>query len=114
MLQFTVNHAGLVELAHSEIHPRVVDSLANEELIQQISAAIHDALQVVTEAMGNFNGSLCWKWWRFRHQAEGNNARGILCLLLVLKIEETYAYVHWWVGRTAVHIDWKKRSSTML
>ena len=50
LLQVSVNHAILVQLARSEIRPRIVENLSDEELIQRISSAVRDAsraMQVV-------------------------------------------------------------------
>jgi hypothetical protein len=78
MLQFTVTHAGLVELACSEIRRRVVDSLSDEELIQQISAAVRDTSQVVPEAIPMVaragSGGDASISSVSMHQAEGNHA----------------------------------------
>jgi hypothetical protein len=52
LLEFTENHIRVVEIARSEIRPSIVEHLSDEELIQQISAAVRDtsrALQVVPE-----------------------------------------------------------------
>jgi hypothetical protein len=84
LLQASVNHASLVELARSEIRPRIVENLSDEELIQQISAAVRNAsraLRVVPEEIpvvaragsGEDSGISSVTM----HQAEGNDAVGL-------------------------------------
>jgi hypothetical protein len=84
LLQASVTHASLVELARSVIRPRIVENLSDEELIQQISAAVRNAsraLRVVPEEIpvvaragsGEDSGISSVTM----HQAEGNDAVGL-------------------------------------
>jgi hypothetical protein len=81
LLQVSVNHASLVELARSEIRPSIVENLSDEELIHRISAASRDASrasQVVPEEIPTVararSGEDSGMSSIGMHQAEGNYA----------------------------------------
>jgi hypothetical protein len=84
LLQASVNHARLVDLARSVIRPRLVENLSDEELIQQISAAVRNAsralpvvpeeIPVVARVGSGENSGISSVTM---HQAEGNDAVGL-------------------------------------